>query len=332
MDLALIWAGILAFAVLLYVVLDGFDLGIGILFPFFSDSVDKDVMINSIAPVWDGNETWLVLGGGGLFAVFPLAYAILMPALYPLIIVMLLGLVFRGVAFEYRFKTVRARWVWDWAFFGGSLGATLAQGIMLGTLVQGVVVEGRAYGGGWYDWLTPFTVFCGLALVVGYILLGSTWLIMKTSTDLQRRCYRVARTSGIVLLGCMVVVSLWIPLRDPIAADTWFNFPANALYWAVPAILTVLAVAFFRALDAMKTYSPYLISLSFFILGFIGFAITSYPYLVPRSVTIWEAAAPESSMTFILVGSLVLIPLILAYSGYSYWVFRGKVDPDEGYH
>lgn len=331
-DLALIWAGILAFAVLVYVALDGFDLGIGILFPFFSDETDRNVMMNSIAPVWDGNETWLVLGGGGLFAVFPLAYSVLMPAFYPLVIVMLLGLVFRGVAFEYRFKTRRGRFIWDWSFFGGSLAAALAQGIMLGTLVQGVTVEGRAYAGGWLDWLTPFTLFCGLALVIGYVLLGSTWLIMKTGGELQKRCFAIARVAGVVVLGCVLVVSIWVPLRDPVAADLWFTFPASALYWSVPVILGLLALAFFVALTRQRLYRPYLLSLSFFLVGFAGFAITSYPYLVPRSITIWQAAAPESSMIFILVGSLVLIPLILAYSAYSYWVFRGKVDPDEGYH
>ena len=208
MDLALVWAGILAFAVLVYVALDGFDLGIGILFPFFPEARDRDVMMNSIAPVWDGNETWLVLGGGGLFAVFPLAYAVLMPALYPLIIVMLLGLVFRGVAFEYRFKTKRGRFVWDWAFFGGSLAAAVAQGIMLGALVQGITVEGRAYAGGWWDWLTPFTLFCGASLVVGYVLLGSTWLLMKTSHELQSRCFRIAKLFGALLLSCILIVSL----------------------------------------------------------------------------------------------------------------------------
>lgn len=332
MDLALVWAAILAFAVLVYVALDGFDLGIGILYPFFVEGRDRDVMMNSIAPVWDGNETWLVLGGGGLFAVFPLAYAILMPALYPLVIIMLLGLVFRGVAFEYRFKTQRGRYIWDWAFFGGSLAAALSQGIMLGTLVQGIEVEGRAYAGGWFDWLTPFTLFCGLALVVGYVLLGSTFLIMKTEGDLQARCFRVAGIAGTVLLACILVVSLWIPLRDPIAADLWFSFPAAAVYWAVPVVLALLALAFYKALFRLREYLPYLISLSFFLVGFVGFAITSYPYLVPRTVTIWEAAAPETSMVFLLVGSVVLIPLILGYSAYSYWVFRGKVDPDEGYH
>src|SRR6056297_2125375 len=179
-DLAFIWAGLIAFAVLVYVVLDGFDLGVGILFPFEPAEGDRDLMMNSVAPVWDGNETWLILGGGGLFAVFPLAYAVVMPALYMPITLMLLGLVFRGVSFEYRWRTVRWRRVWDWAFIGGSTVAALCQGIALGALVQGIAVEGRAYAGGNWDWLTPFSVLTGVALVAGYALLGATWLVMKT--------------------------------------------------------------------------------------------------------------------------------------------------------
>ena len=185
LDLPFIWAGLIAFAVLAYVLFDGFDLGIGILFPFLKTEQERDLAMNSVAPVWDGNETWLVLGGGGLMAAFPLAFAVVMPALYAPMMAMLLGLVFRGVAFEFRWRTERGKFLWDWAFAGGSAVAALAQGIALGALVQGIPVANRAYAGGWWDWLTWFSLLTGVALVVGYALLGAGWLILKTTGELQ---------------------------------------------------------------------------------------------------------------------------------------------------
>ena len=215
-DLALVWAGLIALAVLAYIILDGFDLGIGILFPFFKTEAERDIMMNSVAPVWDGNETWLVLGGGGLFAVFPLAYATLMPALYAPIIAMLLGLVFRGVAFEFRWRTQRGKLLWDWAFAGGSFIATFAQGIALGALVHGIKVTDRAYAGGWWDWLTPFSLLTGIALVFGYTLLGATWLIMKTEGSLQNNARNYARISALITLALIAIVSLWTPFINPV--------------------------------------------------------------------------------------------------------------------
>ena len=331
MDLPLLWALLLTFVILMYVMLDGFDLGIGILFPFFRDPTERDRMMNSVAPVWDGNETWLVLGGGGLFAVFPLAYAVLMPAFYPLIIAMLLGLVFRGVAFEFRVKSQRTQPIWDLAFAAGSLLATLCQGIMLGAYLQGIRVTERAYGGGWFDWLTPFSVFCALALVAGYVLLGATWLIMKTEDPLQERCYRVAYGAGALLLAAIAIVSLWLPMQSADVAQRWFRFPAALFYWTVPLILATLAVALFWSLYRRRTYRPHLLALGFFLFSASGFGITVFPYIVPRSITIWEAAAPESSLLFMLFGTVILLPMILAYTAHAYWVFRGKVR-DEGYH
>jgi len=331
MDLPLLWAGIISFVVLTYVVLDGFDLGIGILFPFFPDAQDRDVMMNSIAPVWDGNETWLVLGGGGLLAAFPLAYAVLMPALYPLVIAMLLGLIFRGVAFEYRFKTSRQA-VWNWGFAGGSIVAALSQGIMLGAILQGVAVSGRTYGGGWFDWLSPFSLFCGLSLIVGYTLLGATWLIIKTSGELQQRLFKLVPVPGIAFILCIAVVSIWLPLRDPVAAERWFTFPASAVFWTVPIVVAFLAMGFYVALHRRNEHWPYWISLAFFLISFAGFAITLYPYVVPRTITLWEAAAPDDSLVFLLVGTVVLVPMIIGYTAYAYWVFRGKVKVGEGYH
>ncbi|MDR9394661.1 cytochrome d ubiquinol oxidase subunit II [Roseovarius sp. SYSU LYC5161] len=331
-DLATIWAGIIAFAVLTYVILDGFDLGVGILFPVARTKRDRDIMMNSVAPVWDGNETWLVMGGGGLFAVFPLAYAIVMPALYMPIVLMLLALVFRGVAFEYRWRTERWRKVWDWAFIGGSTVAALCQGIALGALVQGIAVTDRAYSGGWWDWLTPFSLLTGVALVVGYALLGATWLVMKTEGRLQDRMRRLAWPLGAATLALIGLVSLLTPFQDPVYFDRWFSFPA-ALYSAlVPVMLFFAAMYLFRGLASRSDHGPFLASLALFVISFIGIGISFYPMMVPPALTIDEAAAPDSSLAFALVGTVILVPMILAYTAYAYWVFRGKVDPDAGYH
>jgi len=332
LDLAFIWAGLIAFAVLTYVILDGFDLGVGILFPWAGSETDRDTAMNSVAPVWDGNETWLVLGGGGLFAVFPLAYAVVMPALYMPITLMLLGLVFRGVAFEYRWKTRRWKPVWDHAFFGGSLVAALCQGIALGALVQGIEVSGRAYAGGWWDWLTPFSMLTGLAVAIGYALLGATWLIMKTEGALQHRMRRLAWPLGFATLGCMGLVSLATPFLEPVYFDRWFNLPGSLFSVAMPLLVVAAAWALFTGLSEGRDARPFLAALSLFVLGFVGIGISFYPMMVPPAMTIQQAAAPQSSLAFALVGALILVPLILAYTGYAYWVFRGKVRPGDGYH
>lgn len=330
-DLAFVWAGLIAFAVLAYVVLDGFDLGIGILFPFFKEEKQRDDMMNSVAPVWDGNETWLVLGGGGLFAVFPLAYAIVMPALYVPIIAMLLGLVFRGVAFEFRWKTRRGKFLWDLAFAGGSIIAALSQGVALGALVQGIPVSGRAYAGGWWDWLTPFSVLTALALATGYALLGATWLIMKVDGALQLKAYRMAHWLAVATLAAIAVVSLWTPFLVPLYWQRWFDWPAILYAAPVPALVAICALVLFRGLAWEKERSPFLASLGLFVLSFIGIGISFYPYIVPPSISIAQAAAPHQSMEFLLYGAVVLLPMILAYTAYSYWVFRGKTS-GSGYH
>ncbi len=331
-DLAFVWAVLIAFAILAYVVLDGFDLGIGILFPLVPDREDRDVMMNTVAPVWDGNETWLVLGGGGLLAAFPLAYAIVLPALYAPLIAMLLGLIFRGVAFEFRFKTEHNRAWWDAGFFGGSLIATLCQGIVLGAFIQGIAVEGRAYGGGWWDWLTPFTVLTGLGLVAGYALLGAGWLILKTGDELQDRLFRLARPFAVGLVAAIGVVSLWTPLIDPAVAERWFSWPNIAVLAPVPLLVAGLATVLARALLDRQQRRVFPAALGLFLLSYAGLGISLYPYVVPRSVTIWEAAAPPESLAFLLVGAVILLPVILGYTGYAYWVFRGKVRAGEGYH
>ena len=331
-ELSFIWAIIIAFAVLTYVILDGFDLGIGILFPFAESEQDKSVMMNTIAPVWDGNETWLVMGGGGLFAVFPLAYAVLMPALYMPIILMLLALIFRGVAFEYRWRTVRWKSVWDYAFFGGSTLAAFTQGIALGAMVQGIKVVDRAYAGGWWDWLTPFSVLTGVAVVIGYGLLGSTWLIMKTEGELQTTMRGYAKWLGIGTIGFIGIVSLLTPFQDAAYFQRWFTLPGSIFSVLVPSLLGLCIWLLFAGLTKHKEAQPFLASLGLFVLSFIGIVISFYPNIIPPSLTIVEAAAPDSSLKFTLVGTAILVPLILLYTAYAYWVFRGKVRPEDGYH
>lgn len=331
LDLAVVWAGLIAFAVLVYVILDGFDLGIGILFPFGRSERDRDLMMNSVAPVWDGNETWLVLGGGGLFAVFPLAYAIVMPALYIPITLMLLALVFRGVSFEYRWRAGK-KGLWDLAFFGGSFVAALCQGIALGALVQGIEIDGRAYAGGWFDWLTPFSVLTGFAVVVGYALLGANWLVLKTEGDIQIQMRGYAWWLGAATLALIGVVSILTPFQEPEYFQRWFNLPGSLFSMGVPLIMLGLAWSFFTGLSDGRDLRPFLSALGFFVVSFVGIGISFYPMMVPPALTIRDAAAPEASLAFALVGAVVLVPVILAYTAYAYWVFRGKVNPEEGYH
>ena len=330
--LAIAWALLLAAAIFIYVVLDGFDLGLGILYPFFPERSERDLLMNSVAPVWDGNETWLVLGGGGLFAAFPLAYAIIMPALYPPVIAMLLALVFRGVAFEFRWRTERWRTLWDFAFIGGSTMAAFAQGVILGALLQGISVEGRAYSGAWLEWLSPFSVVCGCAVVAGYALLGATWLNLKVEGDVQARARKLAWTCGLVTVGFIVLVSLFTPYLGIAYFDRWLSFP-NILYVApVPVLVALLTLALFRSLQREVDIWPFLIALALFFITFVGLGISMWPYVIPPTITIYQAAAPAKSQLFMFIGAVVMVPIILGYTGYAYWVFRGKLDPSKGYH
>jgi len=332
-DLPIIWAVIIAFTLMMYVVMDGFDLGIGILFPFVRDRGDRDTMVNTVAPVWDGNETWLVLGGASLMATFPLAYSVLLSALYLPLILMLAGLIWRGVSFEFRFKADEAhRPFWDKAFASGSYIATISQGICIGAFINGFEVKGPSYMGGALDWLTPFSLFTGLGLVVAYALLGSTWLIMKTEGALQRRMIALARPATLVLLAIIGIVSLWTPLAHPEVAARWFALP-NLLFFA-PVPLLVLATSWLilRVLKRETHAAPFLLTLLLLFLGYSGLAISLWPNIIPPGVSLREAAAPPQSMGFTLVGALFVIPIILAYSSWSYYVFRGKVRAGEGYH
>jgi cytochrome d ubiquinol oxidase subunit II len=331
-DLATVWAFIIAFAVFVYVVMDGFDLGLGILFPLFPAKADRDIIMNSVAPVWDGNETWLVLGGGGMMAAFPLAYSVLMPALYTPMIAMLIGLIFRGVAFEFRWRTQSVRNRWDLAFAGGSWITALAQGVALGAILQGIHVEGRHYAGGWWDWLTPFSVLTGVSLVIGYALLAATWLVLKTEGSLRERAYHLCWYLLFAMLAAIGTVSIATPFLHIQYAQRWFTWPNVVLTAPVPIAVAAVAVLLLRALANKQDSQPFYLTLGLFALSYAGLGISMYPYIVPQSITIWQAASPENSQLFMLVGVAVLIPLILGYTAWAYWVFRGKVRAGSGYH
>ncbi|RYM10475.1 cytochrome d ubiquinol oxidase subunit II [Sphingobium cupriresistens] len=330
-DLTIVWAGIIAFAVAAYVVMDGFDLGIGILFPRFRVGAERDMAMNSIAPVWDGNETWLVMGGGGLLAAFPLAYAIVLPALYAPLIAMLLGLVFRGVAFEFRWRDPAHRRFWDFAFSAGSIVATLAQGIVLGALLQGITVEGRAYAGGWWEWLSPFSIATGVSLVIGYALLGACWLIWKTHGALHDQARAMARFLLPALLVAIAVISAWTPFLEGRYYQRWFEWPGVLASAQMPLLVALTGFLAWRAIGKGRDWSPFVLTLLLFGLSMIGLAISIWPDVIPGRISIWEAAAPERSQVFMLIGAGIMVPIILAYTIWAYWVFRGKVD-ETGYH
>ncbi len=332
------FAGIMAFIILMYVILDGFDLGIGILFALERDTSHRDIMVNSIAPVWDGNETWLVLGGSTLYAAFPLAYAVVLPAVYPLVILMLMGLIFRGTAFEFRFRapTEKLRHLWDWAFLGGSLVASFCQGAILGGLMHGTPIVNRAYGGGALDWLNPFTIFCGFAVVVGYALLGAAWMIWRAGGALQANMRVYAKYLGIAMLVIFGIVGLWSPLQNPAFYDRWFAWPGILATAVAPASVLVLAYFFFKHLNstdhAAHDKTPFFCALGFFAISFGGLGYSIFPQIVPPSLNIWQAAAPAVSLQFLLPGIVILIPVILAYNIFAYYIFRGKIEPGAHYH
>jgi cytochrome d ubiquinol oxidase subunit II len=333
--LPLVWAGLLAIAVAMYVVADGFDLGVGILFTAARSENWRDRMMLSVAPIWDGNETWLILGGGGLFAVFYLAYAILLPALYMPLLIMLIALIFRGVAFEFRFKADTSKRVWDYAFHYGSLLATFAQGMVLGAFVQGFRVQGRQFAGGTWDWLTPFSLATGLGLVMGYGLLGATWCVMKTTGELE---VWARRKSLHFLLGTIVmmgIVSAWVPFLGVEIERRWFSWPNIAFLAPVPILTALTAFSIYRSLENGGHYKPFVLSIVLFLLGFLGLAVSLIPYIVPPSYTIWQASNTPASQAFALVGYSVVMPLTFLYTAYAYYVFRGKVAEDvqsSGYH
>jgi len=332
LDLAFVWYGLIIAAMFLYVILDGFDLGVGILFPFAPTDTCRDRMMNSIAPFWDGNETWLVLGGGGLFAAFPLAYSVIMPALYIPVILMLLGLVFRGVAFEFRFKASGpSRKIWDYAFHLGSLVAAFMQGMILGGFVQGIQVEGRGFAGGALDFLSLFSVMTGVALVFGYALLGSTWLNMKTDAATQIWARKCAAYLLIIVAVFMGLVSLSMPLMNSGIRALWFSLPNFFLLLPMPVLSIVFLYLTWRTLRSPRDYGPFLFSLGLFLMNYIGLGISLWPWLVPYEITIWEAAAAPESQSLLLVGTMIMLPVVLTYTAYCYYLFRGKASHEETY-
>jgi cytochrome bd ubiquinol oxidase subunit II len=332
LDLVPVWTLLLALAVFYYVVFDGFDLGVGMLYGFAPDRAARGAIMNSIAPVWDGNETWLVFGGLGLLTAFPLAFAIIIPAVYFPILVMLLALMFRGVAFEFRFRHERLRRFWDGAFCGGSIVATLAQGVVLGAFIQGFKVDGRHFAGGSFDFATPFAFVIGVALLAGYGLLGAAWLVLKTEGDLQNWARRAGRLCLIGVLAGIAVVSVWTPLANPGIAQRWFSWPDIGFLAPVPIVTALIALAEWYALARRTELVPFLGAIGLFMMSFLGIAISLWPMIVPYHYTLWQAASPESTQAFLLIGTLFLLPVILMYTAWSYWVFRGKVRGDVGYH
>lgn len=330
--LPVIWALLIGASVALYVVLDGFDLGIGILFPFFTKELERDQVMNSVAPFWDGNETWLVMGGVGLWVAFPKAYAVILPAVYLPVIVMLLALIFRGVAFEFRWVAKPHHHKWDVAFAAGSTLAAFAQGVVLGALLQEVHVENGQFAGGALDWFSPFSLMCGIALVVGYALLGATWLMMKTTGEVEQRARRMGVPLLFALLGFIALVSLWTPLQLERIAARWFSLPNFYYLSQVPLATLLLAWLCWRSMRKERAILPFASAVGLFLLAFAGLVISNAPYLVPPSITLWQAAAHPSSQVFFLIGTVILLPMILAYMVLVFWLFRGKVKPGEGYH
>lgn len=332
-DLPLVWMIIIGFGLMMYVTMDGFDLGIGMLLPLIRHREDRDRMVNTVAPVWDGNETWLVLGGAGLLAAFPVAYSILLSALYFPLIFMLIGLILRGVAFEFRFKAVDAhKPFWDRAFTWGSFIATLSQGIALGSIVNGFAVSHLAFAGHAFDFLSPFSVFTGLCLMVAYALLGATWLVMKTDGSIQGQMRRAAQVLVVLLLVAIAIVSVWTPVSHPGIAQRWFAFPNIAFFSPVPILVILTSWALVQSLRRNGQAKPFVLTLFLLFLGYTGLLISVWPHIVPPSLSFRDAAGPAESLGFALVGALLIIPFVLVYCAWSYFVFRGKIGTGEGYH
>ena len=330
MDLTLISAAVIAFGVLMYVVLDGFDLGVGILFPWMPDKAAQDLAVHSIEPVWDGNETWLILGGAVLFAAFPKAYAVALSALYMPVMLLLFALIFRGVAFEFRLKARGTRRFWDAAFYIGSTVAAFAQGALLGALLEGVTVSEGEFSGHVLDWLTPFTVISGLGVVGGYALLGATWLNMKSTGTLQAWSQGAARVSLLITVLFLAVVSIYTPMKFPAVAERWFGGMHWLMLSPIPLCTGIVTLSLWRELTRSDRM-PFFYAVSLFLLGYLGIGISLWPHILPPAMSIWDAAAPLKSQQFLLVAVAAALPMVLIYTAYAYWVFRGKAEQGAGY-
>ncbi|WP_367103538.1 cytochrome d ubiquinol oxidase subunit II [uncultured Psychrobacter sp.] len=331
LDLPLIWGGLIAFSVFVYVLLDGFVLGCGILFPFTGSDEKRDLIMQSVAPFWDGNETWLVLGGGGLFAAFPVAYGVIMSGLYLPVIFMLFGLIMRGVAFELRFKSSKHRYVWNFFFAFGSNAAAFFQGMMLGTLIHGLEASNRLYTGGPFDWVSPFSIMCGFALIIGYALLGSTWLIIKTEHKLQVWARKVTNWMLSALIAAMVAVTVSMYFSDIKALEGWFSFPGLLYLAPMPIIVLLIFFLLRKDLNTEREYRPFILTVGLFLMGYIGVCLAIFPYIIPYQMTIYEAAAADTTLSFLLIGAGVMIPIILSYTAFGYYTFKGKTSSEDGY-
>ncbi len=327
-DLAGVWYGVLGLFLVLYVVLDGFTLGVGILALITRNVRQREIMMASLESVWDANETWLVVFAGALFGAFPRAYATILHGLYIPVMVMLFALIFRGVAFEYR----QQNRYWRLAFGGGSLLAALAQGFALGALLSGIPLQDGVMTGGIWHWLTPFSALTAAGVVFGYALLGASYLVMKTVGALKTQSARFTRTAAWLTVFAGAGVSLWTPLRFEYVFQRWFSWP-DALYLAPLPILAALCfVLLLRALRRQDEYTPLPLSIGIFITSFGGLAVTFYPYLIPTDLTIWQATASPQTLAFMLYGIGMLTPLMLIYNVYQYRVFRGKVRTEKHDH
>ncbi|MGM0434580.1 MAG: cytochrome d ubiquinol oxidase subunit II [Pseudomonadota bacterium] len=329
-DLTLIWAAIIAFGVIMYVLMDGFDLGVGILFPLAPDEESRDLMMNSVAPVWDGNETWLVLGGAGLLAAFPMVYSIMLPALYLGVFLMLSGLIFRGIAFEFRFKANRSRYLWNIAFAGGSTLAAFAQGMVVGKYIEGINTADGVFVGGPLDFVTPFTLLTGVGLVAGYALLGSTWTVMKTEGTTQAWARRMAKPLLLVVLAVFGIISLWTPFVDESVRERWFS--NLHVIWVLPALALFFAWRIWHGITHKREGTPFVATMGLFVFTYLGLLVSKWPYVVPPEITLYDAASAWESQLFLLLGLLFVIPIVLTYTAWTYWVFRGKVRAGDGYH
>lgn len=328
--LALIWAGIIAFGVILYVLLGGFDIGIGIMSIFFRKQDERDLIISTILPVWDGNQTWLVFGGAALYGAFPAAFSEILPLMYLPILLMVIALLFRGIAFEFRLKAIETRTLWDTCFFIGSLFATIAQGLILGNFVQGFN-QYTNLSENYLILVNPFGIACALGLIAGYVLLGADYLIIKTTGNLQNKCYRIATKMQYVIFLGFIMVSIWSPYLDTSIKQRWFD-PNNMPYLAILPILTILLFMLHRyALQKRYEYLPFWCVIGMFLMCYIGFIISIYPYIVPRKITYLDAAASDASLLFMLVGASIMLPILLFYTFYSYHIFKGKVKKPIGY-
>jgi cytochrome d ubiquinol oxidase subunit II len=330
-DLPLLLGLAVAFGIAMYVVADGFDLGVGILFWFAAGEPERGTMMNSIAPVWDGNETWLVFGGTLLIAAFPLAYATLLPAFYVPLLAMLFALIFRGIAFEFRFRATRFRRLWDLAFAGGSTLAAFCQGVVLGGFIKGIAVANGVFVGGTFDFVSAFAIACGLGLIAEYALLGATWLILKTEGLTARLGRRAARVALPTTLGFIALVSVWTPIAFPHIGERWFSWPNIALLSPVPILTGLIALGIWRHIENGPEHRCFVLSVALFLLAFLGLGISLWPYAVPYAATLWQAASSPPTLAFVGIGTAIILPIVLAYGAFAFWVFRGKVGPDAGY-